>query len=91
MPLSVAVADPMTRDFERVGERGREETPGSSPTFEHNHLLCIRLRIERAHGGADVVDRDDVRAPRDGGGDDGRVLGVGLEGDDEVVCGDMCG
>jgi len=33
MPLSVAIADPMTRDFERVGERGREETPGSSPTL----------------------------------------------------------
>ena len=38
------------------------------------------------HGGADVVDHDDVRAPRDGGGDDSGVVGVGLEGDDEVVC-----
>lgn len=63
--------------------------------MSHHYLLCPRLHIECTHGGADIVDRDDVphhvRAPRDGGGDDGRVVGVGLEGDDKVVCSDVFG
>ena len=53
----------------------------------HPRRLRLRIRIEHAHGGADVAGRDDVRALRD----DGRVVGVELEGNDEVVCGDVCG
>ena len=55
-----------------------------------HHPLLLRCPIQRAHRRADVARRDDVRAALDGGRDDGRVMGVGNKGDDEVVCGDVC-
>ena len=52
----------------------------------HNPRLT-RLLIQRAQSRGDVARGDNVRLALDGGLNDGGVVGVGNEGDDEVVGG----